>query len=205
MRISDWSSDVCSSDLLGIPVLADRTGVGGNLQNHQVVYIVAQLRRGAAQPESLKSHSIAALRYSSGAADCPPLDMSISISSKTGWHALGRRLAALVPTVLKPASRGRVSLIDRDTATGPLIEFDYLSDDRDRIRLVDGVRRSVGMLMAPELRPLWHNAFPVSRTHKMRHLNDTTPANPSRPRILAALFEAVPAQGRPPPAPLPAP
>src|SRR3546814_17654402 len=119
MRISDWSSDVCSSDLLGIPVLADRTGVGGNLQNHQVVYIVAQLRRGAAQPEALKSHSIAALRYSSGAADCPPLDLSLSISSKTGCPALGRRLAALVPTLPTPASRRRVSPLDRPPAARP--------------------------------------------------------------------------------------
>lgn len=180
-----------------IPLIADLPGVGRNLQNHQVVYIVAQLRRGAEQPEALKSHSIAALRYSSGVEGCGPLDMSISVSSKTGWHALGRRIGALVPTIFKPESRGRVELNADDPAAPPLIEFDYLSDERDRIRLVDGVRRSIGMLLAPELRRTWHCAFPVSRTHKMRALNDITPANTARARILAGLFDVLPAVGRP--------
>ena len=59
----------------GMPVIADRPGVGTNLQNHPVVYIVAQLRRGAAQSAALKSHSVALMRYTSGVTDCPPLDI----------------------------------------------------------------------------------------------------------------------------------
>ncbi|MBO6783362.1 MAG: GMC family oxidoreductase N-terminal domain-containing protein, partial [Alphaproteobacteria bacterium] len=182
---------------LGIPVVADRPGVGANLQNHQVVYVVAQLRRDAAQPAALKSHSIATLRYSSGVPGTGPLDMSVSISSKIGWHALGRRIGALVPTVLKPGSRGRVSLHDSDPATPARIEFNYLSDERDRASLTDGVRRVVDMLMSDELRPLWHWAVPVSRPNQMRALNDITPYNTWRAKVLAGLFDTVPAVGRP--------
>lgn len=178
----------------GIAVLADRAGVGAGLQNHAVVYLVAQLRRDAAQPEDLKSHSIATLRYSSGVPGCGALDMSMSISSKTGWHALGRRIGALVPTILKPASRGSITL---DQGANPVIEFNYMSDDRDRHRLVGGVRKAIEMLLSPEIRPLWHSAFPVSRPNKMRALNDITLFNTLRAKFLAGVFDSAPALGKP--------
>lgn len=178
----------------GVPVLADRPGIGANLQNHAVVYIVAQLRRDAAQPAALKSHSIATMRYSSGVPGCGDLDMSMSISSKTGWHALGRRIGALIPTLLKPASRGSITLAGNGAQ---VIEFNYLSDERDRQCLVGGVQKVIDMLYAPELRPLWHAAVPVSRPNKMRALNDITLTNTIRAKILAGVFDTIPALGGP--------
>ena len=181
----------------GVDVVADRPGVGANLQNHQVVYIAAQLKRDAAQPFGLKSHSIATYRYSSGVEGNGPMDMSMSISSKIGWHALGRRIGALVPTVLKPGSRGAVTLADAAPATPARIVFNYLSDPRDRAALTDGVRRVTDILLSPEVRPLWHHAVPVSRPNQMRALNDITLANTLRAKILAGLFDTLPAIGRP--------
>ncbi len=181
----------------GISVIADRPGMGANLQNHQVVYIAAQLKRDAAQPFGLKSHSIATYRYSSGVEGNGPLDMSVSISSKIGWHALGRRIGALVPTVLKPGSRGAVTLTDADPGTPARIVFNYLSDPRDRAALTDGVRRVVDILMSDDVRPLWHCAVPVSRPNRMRALNDITLSNTLRAKILAGLFDTIPAIGRP--------
>lgn len=178
----------------GISVITDRPGIGANLQNHAVIYIVAQLRRDAAQPVELKSHSIATMRYSSGVPGCGDLDMSMSISSKTGWHALGRRIGALIPTLLKPASRGAVTL----TGDGkPVIEFNYLSDARDRACLVGGVQKVIDMLHAPELRGLWHAAVPVSRPNKMRALNDITLANTIRAKLLSGVFDTLPTLGKP--------
>src|SRR3546814_17417829 len=53
MRISDWSSDVCSSDLLGVaqqlaaddkgPVLADLPGLEGNAERFPAVERIATL------------------------------------------------------------------------------------------------------------------------------------------------------------------
>jgi 5-(hydroxymethyl)furfural/furfural oxidase len=182
---------------MGIDVVADRPGVGANLQNHQVVYVVAQLRRDAAQPLSLKSHSVGAYRYSSGAEGAGELDMSMSISSRTGWHPLGRRLAGLVPTVFKPASRGRVSLAGAGADTPPRIEFRYLSHPRDRAALTGGVARAIEILLSPEVRPLWHHAVPVTRADRMRALNDITFTNTLRSKVLAGLFDTVPAVGKP--------
>lgn len=181
----------------GVAVMADRAGVGANLLNHAVVYIVAQLRRDAAQPAAMKSHSTATERFSSGVDGCGPLDMSMSISSKIGWHALGRRVGALVPTLLKPASSGDVTLVRDGKAVNPRIEFNYLDDDRDRFRLNGGVQHALEILLSPEVRPLWHCAYPVSRPNKMRALNDITAFNSARARILAGMFDTIPAVGRP--------
>jgi 5-(hydroxymethyl)furfural/furfural oxidase len=53
------------------------------------------------------------------------------------------------------------------------------------------------MLYAPELRPLWHAAVPVSRPNKMRALNDITLTNTIRAKILAGVFDTIPALGGP--------
>lgn len=182
---------------VGVDVVADRPGVGANLANHQVVYVVAQLKRDAAQPLAMKSHSTATLRYTSGVEGTGAMDMSVSISSKIGWHALGRRIGALVPTILKPGSRGAVTLKDASPGTPAQIVFNYLSDPRDQASLTDGVRRVIDILLSPEVRPLWHHAVPVSRPNRMRALNDITLANTLRAKVLAGLFDTVPAVGRP--------
>jgi 5-(hydroxymethyl)furfural/furfural oxidase len=182
---------------LGIPVAADLPGVGGNLQNHQIVYLVAHMRRAASHRDRQRLHTMATYRFSSGIADCPPSDMYISMVGVTGWHALGRRISSLTPALLRPASRGRVSLRGADAQTRPLIEFDFQSDDRDRVRLIGAVRRAAEMLLAPDVRKLWHHAFPVVRARQMRTLNGVNTYNAVRASMLAKLLDIVPAAGRP--------
>jgi 5-(hydroxymethyl)furfural/furfural oxidase len=188
-----------ASDLqsLGIPVIADLPGVGGNLQNHQIVFLIIQTRREANHRYGERRHTIATLRYSSGIADCPPSDMYISLVGTAGWHALGRRISSLAPALLQPASRGLVSLRSADPRERALIEFDFQSDDRDRQRLAGGVRRAAEMLLAPEVRKLWHHAFPVSRADRRRQLNDISTYNALRAQALAKLMDLFPAAGRP--------
>jgi len=128
---------------------------------------------------------------------CGPLDMSLSISSKIGWHVLGRRVGALVPTLLKPASSGDVTLARDRANLAARIEFNYLDDPRDRARLNSGVQRAIEILLSPEVRPLWRCAYPVSRPNKMRSLNDITAFNSMRARMLAGLFDTLPALGKP--------
>ena len=182
---------------LGIPVAADLPGVGKNLQNHQIVFLVAHMRRAAGHRDGARLHTVATHRFSSGIADCPPSDMYISLVGMAGWHALGRRLSSLTPALLQPASRGKVSLRSADVHEYPLIEFDFQSDDRDRVRLAGAVRRAAEMLLSPEIRGLWHHAFPVIHAHRMRQLNDVTAYNALRATALSKLLDLIPAAGRP--------
>jgi 5-(hydroxymethyl)furfural/furfural oxidase len=181
----------------GVEVVADRPGVGRNLHNHQILYLVAHLSGRALPPAGQRDHTIATWRFSSGIADCPPSDMYISYVGQTGWHALGRRLSALTPAVLKPFSRGRVRLDPASPAGAPDIAFAYQSDDRDRVRHADAVGRAASLLLAPQVRPLWRTAVPVASTQRLRGFNDINAYNNVRARAVSAFLDLVPAASRP--------
>lgn len=182
----------------GVPVLADRPGVGANLQNHQLLQLVFHLTAAGRAPAGMRGHTTSMLRYSSGLAGCPVKDMYIPFVANTGWHALGARLSSLTPTVAKPLSRGRITLAPgRDGAgAAPLIEFAYQSDDRDRLRHMDAVRRAALMLLSPELRPLWRHAVPIFRMDRVGQFNRISTPNALKARALALLLDLVPAASR---------
>lgn len=182
---------------VGVEVIADRPGVGGNLHNHHVLSLVFHLCRSARAAKGVRGHTTSLLRYSSNVEGCPIKDMYIPFVANTGWHALGSRLSSFTPTVAKPVSRGRISLTNGDAGPRPLIEFNYHSDDRDRVRHMGAVRRAAGMLLSPEVRPLWHHAVPITRNNRVRQFNKISTANAIRARAVAALFDLIPAASRP--------
>jgi len=177
---------------LGIDVVANRRGVGSNLQNHAAIYIGAYLKPEARQPAALRSHHNTALRYSSEVPDCPPCDMYTWIQSKTAWHAVGQRLATLGTALLKPASRGRVALTSSDINAAPLIEHNLLSDERDMLRLMEGFRSIIDFLYADEVIPLRYRPFPVRRTDPLRLLNRHTPGNRVKTALVAGVLDVAP-------------
>ena len=128
---------------LNIPVVLDVPGVGANLQNHPVVFIGMHLRRGARQSPELRTTPCVSLRYSSIEEETLAGDLYINIQSKTSWNALGLQIANLAPALLKPHSRGRVWLASPDPHAPPAIEFDFMSDERDRSRMSDAVARTI--------------------------------------------------------------
>ena len=89
--------DAAQLQSLGIPVVADRRGVGANLRNHPVLFIGMHLKKRSRQPESLRTVPVIALRYSSGLAGCPPSDLYVNVQSKTSWNALGQQLGNIAP------------------------------------------------------------------------------------------------------------
>ena len=182
----------------GVPVLADRPGVGANLQNHQLLQLVFHLTPAGRAPAGMRGHTTASWRYSSGLAGCPVKDMYIPFVANTGWHALGARLSSLTPTVAKPLSRGRITLAPGPdgAAAAPLIEFAYQFDDRDRLRHMDAVRRAASMLLAPELRPLWRHAVPIFRMDRVGQFNRISTPNALKARALALLLDLVPQASR---------
>jgi 5-(hydroxymethyl)furfural/furfural oxidase len=174
----------------GIEVRADRHGVGCNLQNHPVLYFGAQLRREARQSDALRTLQVSCFRMSSGFPDCPPTDLCINLQSKSSWNATGRQIANLGPVLWKPFSRGRVSLT-RDAY--PLVEFNFLDDERDLRRLMHGFRFVVELLSSESVRKLIGRPFPVRFTDRLRRMNQLTPRNAMKARVIAALLNIHPA------------
>jgi len=182
---------------VGVAVIADRPGVGGNLHNHHLLSLVFHLSRRARPASGMRGHTTSTLRYSSQIEGCPAKDMYIPYVANTGWHALGQRLSALTPTVAKPASRGRISLVGGEAGPEPLIAFNFHSDDRDSLRHREAVCRAAEMLVAPELRPLWRTAVPVSRHSHANRFNKISTSNAIRARAVATLLDLIPTASRP--------
>jgi 5-(hydroxymethyl)furfural/furfural oxidase len=173
---------------LGITVLADRPGVGQNLQNHPVMYVCALLKRGGREPSSHDGRPAAAtyLRWSSGLPGCSPADLAIYVRSYLTWHALGRRMASLAPALQRPASRGSITLTDRDPRATPRIEFNFLDDGRDLSRLVAATRLATDLFSSAAVQTICGDPFVLTNASRLMRYNRITRGNALRAQLAAA-------------------
>jgi 5-(hydroxymethyl)furfural/furfural oxidase len=177
---------------LGIDVRADLPGVGENLSNHAIVFIGLLQERPARQADDIRPHPMAAFRYSSGLPGAPSADMYINVQCKTSWSPLGRQVANLAPSLLKPMARGRVSLVAADPTVHPQVEFNFNGHALDLKRFMQGFRRCVDILAHDAVRAIARLTFPVKFDDRLRRLNRVTPANRFTSAAIAALIDAAP-------------
>lgn len=154
----------------GIAVKADRPGVGANLQDHPMVALAAYLQPGKRLPPTLRRHIQMGFRYSSGVEGCTPGDMFILPSSRAAWHPLGRMLGSILVCVNRPYSTGEVRLTGASPDDAPFINFKQLSDERDLIRLEEGMHRLQTIIGAPSLNGVIGEVFPATFSERVRKL-----------------------------------
>jgi 5-(hydroxymethyl)furfural/furfural oxidase len=176
---------------LGLEVRSDLPGIGENLSNHAIVFLGLWLRPQGRQAASLRPHPMTAFRYSSGLAGAPPTDMYINVQCKTSWSPLGRQVANLAPTLLKPMARGRVSL-PAPHARSPCVEFNFTGHELDLQRFVQGFRRALEILAHEQVRAIAGVTFPVKFTDRLRRLNRISPVNRFKSTAIAGLIDLVP-------------
>lgn len=177
---------------LGIEMRADLPGVGENLSNHAIIFIGLLQKPGARQSDKIRPHPMTAFRYSSGLPGAPPTDMYINVQCKTSWSRLGRQVANLAPSLLKPMARGRVTLVSADPAVYPLVEFNLAGHELDLQRFMHGFRRCVDILGHPAVRAMTRMSFPVKFDDRLRRLNRLTVGNRIKSALVARLIDAVP-------------
>lgn len=137
---------------LSIATEVDLPGVGQNLQDHQVVDLAWTGADGAWTPPPRAPLLQVALTYSSHPSRRN--DMKITARSRLmagGRSETDRPVLTLVPGVYLPASSGRLKLASADPTIRPLIEFDFLTEELDRARLREGVRRALELSRHPAL------------------------------------------------------
>ncbi|MBI3919133.1 MAG: GMC family oxidoreductase N-terminal domain-containing protein [Betaproteobacteria bacterium] len=178
---------------LGIEVVADRPGVGANLQNHPVAFIGLHLRRSARQPEQLRTVPTIGLRYSSGLPGCAPSDLYLNVQSKTSWNALGAQIANVMPVLLRPRSKGSVTLASADLREMPRIEFNFLDDETDLARMKGAFLRTVEVIDFCRGEMACGAAFPVHFGNRIRTLNALNRANRVKTALIAGAFDVIPA------------
>ncbi|MCY0389111.1 GMC family oxidoreductase N-terminal domain-containing protein [Robbsia sp. Bb-Pol-6] len=147
---------------LGIDVIADRPGVGGNLMEHPSIAVSAFLPKAARTPFPDEHHEQAIVRFSSHIPNTVPGDMHGAILSRSGWHSLGYRLGTIFFWVNKSYSRGRVTLVSRNGGDAPKVEFNMLADARDLERLKLAVRFGAATLGHPSMTCSVDTRFPSS-------------------------------------------
>jgi 5-(hydroxymethyl)furfural/furfural oxidase len=182
---------------LGIDVLRDLPGVGKNLSNHAILFIGLLQKPDARQSSQIRPHPMSAFRYSSGLPGAPNSDMYINVQCKTSWSPLGRQVANLAPSLLKPMARGQVSLASPDPAAPPRVEFNFTGHELDTQRFMQGIRRCVEILAHDAVRAMTRLTFPVKFSDRLRRLNRLTTANKMTSAALAAVLDLVPPLARP--------
>jgi 5-(hydroxymethyl)furfural/furfural oxidase len=180
---------------LGIPVIRDAPGVGANLQNHPCVMLVTYLRRDAVQsPENpwlLQNWA----RYSSNHPGCHENDMHLMPFNRCAWHALGARVGALVVSLLKPYSKGRVGITRAGSEIVPRAQLNMLADSRDSERLLAGLRYGLELLRDPAVAATREQIFlPSGRT--VARLARRTGWNALRAKLIATALDIGPARER---------
>jgi 5-(hydroxymethyl)furfural/furfural oxidase len=160
---------------IGIGVIADRPGVGQNLQEHPQIAVTALLRPDARQTWEQRRHIFAGFRYSSGVAGCDEVDMYGVVVNRGAWHPLGQKLGGFLIWVNRAYSKGRVSLVSAAAAREPRVEFGFLRDERDLLRLTDGLKRLATLYQEPEMRAAAVYPFATSYTERSRDLAIVSP------------------------------
>ena len=175
----------------GIEVIADLAGVGMNLNEHPTIAVSAYLKKSARLTAEIgtRRHAQIAFRYTSGIENTGPSDMYVSVTAKSGWHAVGQRLGSFLMWCNKPYSRGQVELQSGRFDNEPAVDFKLLSDRRDYERLADGIRRMASYFGHPKLRGIASDPFPSCYSERVRRIGAVNTKNRILTNILAGMMD----------------
>jgi 5-(hydroxymethyl)furfural/furfural oxidase len=173
----------------GIHVIADRPGVGSNLQDHPLISVSAYLPRIAREKHVIR-RNYSYLRYSSGIEACEPADMIMMAVCQSMWHAVGERIGTLSTYISLPYSRGTVRLASGDPTAPPVIDFNWLEDPRDKTRLVEAFLRMGRMFTTDPVNRFALNAFPSTFSERVAAISRPTGLNAVLTNIAAMLLDS---------------
>lgn len=162
---------------LGIPVRVDRP-VGLHLLDHPIVAINLSLKATARATTLMHRHTNCCLRYASGLPGTGRNDM-IMIAGNLRAHEQGDYdLGRIAVSVYQSYSEGEVAIISPDAGLDPRVDECMLSDERDFIRLRDGVARLAALGQHAALQDISHDisygysGIPITETPSAQDLDD---------------------------------
>jgi 5-(hydroxymethyl)furfural/furfural oxidase len=156
---------------LGIRPIADRRGVGRNLQNHPYLHFAVTLPPGARLKPHLRRFAIAGIRQSSGLEGGTPADLLIFVFGRVSPRSFGPDVAMLGAALYAPYSRGSVTLRDARADVLPDIDFRLLEDARDPPRMLKAARLVETLLVDPKVSTEYNDAFLLPPTMALNQFN----------------------------------
>ena len=145
---------------LGIPVTLHLPGVGANLQDHVAVPLVYECTQPISLANAERVTSLARYMcfkdgiltsnvaegggFTSTTPSAPAPDLQFHFGPgyyvNHGFTKLKGHAFTLGPTVIRPRSRGRISLRSSNPLDAPVIRANYLAEARDREVLLNGLK-----------------------------------------------------------------
>jgi choline dehydrogenase len=138
---------------VGIDVVHDLSGVGSNLQDHPLSGVI--YRAAQPIPASRNNHGEAmGLIHSTSTAEAPDLQiLLVDTAAVIGLDVPDTYLMGV--SVMQPYSRGSVRLAATTVEQPPVVDPNYLSDERDWKTMLEGFRIAREIGRAPALAP-WY-------------------------------------------------
>lgn len=134
----------------GIDVVVDLPGVGANLQDHPLTGIICLAAQPIPTPRNNHGEILGLIR-TNGTAGAPDLQIVLSdTAAVTGVDLPNSFLIGA--SALQPFSRGAVRLASSAPERPPLVDPDYLGDDRDAKTLLTGLAIARAIVGSPSLK-----------------------------------------------------
>lgn len=133
----------------GVPIVADLP-VGDNLVEHSGVWLGVAVKPEHQVQDVAFRHTNCCVRYSSGLAGAGRNDMIMISMNISSMDDAGRAAGRLIVDTFQTFSRGKVRLADLDPGVQPEIDLNMLSDERDLVRMNDGMRRLFDIAQQPQ-------------------------------------------------------
>jgi choline dehydrogenase len=129
---------------VGVDVTLDLPGVGSNLHDHPIAPLVYRAARPVPAGRHNHGELIGLIRHQ--ATGGPPDIQIFGVDSADVPGLGGAGGYVLAVSALQPLSRGSVKLAGPSIQTPPVIDPNYLGDDRDMRTMIDGLRiaRAIG-------------------------------------------------------------
>lgn len=123
----------------GIAVLHDRPGVGSNLQDHPMTAAIWASARMVSPSTRNHGEVIGLIRSELAQSDAPDIQLMFA-ENLAGAQPEVPNVFGLSVSGMQPHSRGTVRLADANPASLPLVDPNFLGDERDLEVLVRGLR-----------------------------------------------------------------
>jgi choline dehydrogenase len=136
-------------DALGVTLVRDAPGVGARLWDHPASMVALVPKPGVATFDDPLIQTT--LRYTASGSD-EFNDMQLEPLSFAQRLDGGTLLVGLAPVVEKTHGHGRLRFTSVDVRAQPAIETDFLEDESDIDRLVEGMEIALRMAETPEIR-----------------------------------------------------
>jgi 5-(hydroxymethyl)furfural/furfural oxidase len=156
---------------LGVAVVADRSGVGRNYQNHPQLHFAMALKRGSRMSADAQHYIMTSCRFSSGVKGGTPGDLFHYYTGRISRKPFGLRMAMVACCLYAPVSRGVVALRSADPNVPPRVEQGFLSDPLDRERMIISARHAHSLLLDPAVRACFEEIYLMPRLAPLRLIN----------------------------------